>query len=240
MKFFEVQPDDEGFRHNYYIDAAHKYDLPGAKCPSCGFIGGALGVCYPDLSVPVGVDPSPYESGWPVAPIRVRELAKPLERIMPEKLPFPPGTEFGQLSGKASGRFGDFTWVNPWTPLVAPNALEALFRKGITNLKTVATDIKLRSKTRRFKYLELCLYPVARAFDPEPSPNCAECGMPLGREPETIEPSRPVLLAESWPAAVHLARLLEAPGFIVASGDFADAARALGLTDVKFEELEVR
>ena len=64
--------------------------------------------------------------------------------------------------------------------------------------------------------------------------------MPLAHEPDTMEPYRPVILKKSWPNGVHLARVFESPPFIVASEQFVHATRELGLTDIRFEELEVR
>jgi len=101
MKVFEVKPDDDGFPYGYYIDAVHRWGLPGVRCPACGFTGGAVGVSYADLSQPVGVEPEPYEAHSPVAPSRVRELARPLRTLLAEDLPIPAGREFGPLCGKA-------------------------------------------------------------------------------------------------------------------------------------------
>ena len=64
--------------------------------------------------------------------------------------------------------------------------------------------------------------------------------MRLDREPDTIEPYRPAVVGKTFPKALHLARVIEVPAYIVASEQFVDAAGELGLTDIRFEELEVR
>ncbi len=240
MRLFHAQPDDDTFQGRYLIDAAHKWGLPGVACPRCGFTGGAVGLAYPNLALPTGLDPRPYENGWPVSPERIRELAKPIEALAPPPLPFAAGTEFGQLCGLASGRFGDFTWVNPWTPLASPEALESLAKKGVSDLKAIPTAIEMRSGKGRFRHLEICLYPTVHACSVRAGARCPGCGMPLARQPNAIEPWSPVLLSESWPDNVSLTRIFEAPAFVVASEAMMHAAEDLHLTDIRFAELDLR
>ncbi len=239
MKLFEVVPDDE-YGSDYLINAAHKWSVPGVACSVCGFKGSVIGIAYPNFSLPSQVDVKPYENAWPVTPERIRQLVIPFESLKAQGLPVHAGTEFGPLIGKASGRLGDFTWLNDWTPLVSKEALVGLSRHGISGLDLAVPEIQVRSKKTRFEHLELSIAPLVHAYEPDPGRRCDECGIPLDSEPETIEPYRPVILEDTFPKGLHLARVTEVPAFIVASEEFVRATRELGLTDIKFEKLEVR
>ncbi len=238
MKLFEVLPDDDGFGGNYLINAAHKWSIPGVACPVCGFKGSVVGIAYPDFCLSPDIDKEPYENGWPVTPERIRELTVPFGALTSRGLPVLAGTEFGPLSGKASGRFGDVTWLNDWTPLIRREALAALTRHGIEGVDAVLPEIEPRSKAKPFEHLELCIRPHVRAHEPDLR-LCRECGIPLDPAPETIEPYRPVIVGKTFPKGLHIARVVEVPAYIVASEEFVDAAGELGLTDVRFEELNV-
>ena len=240
MKLFEVLPDDDGYDGNYLIDATHKWSIPGVSCPVCGFIGSVPGIAYPRFRLPSGIDSKPYEVAWPVAPARIRELCEPFQALVSKGFPVPSGTEFGPLNGKASGKFGDFAWLNDWTPLISENALGGLLRYQIKGLEVVSPEIRLRSKAKRFSHLELSIDPLVHVHDHRSIRRCTECGMPLDSESETIEPYRPIILKASFPKDLDLARTVEAPTYIIASERLVRAARELDLTDIKFEEVELR
>lgn len=240
MRFFEALPDDDRYEGNYLIDATHKWSMPGVACPVCKFTGSVLGIAYPNFRLPPEIDTKPYEVAWPVTPARIRELTIPFQVLQAQGLPVLAGTEFGPLIGKASGKFGDVTWLNEWTPLVSEEGLAGLSRHGISGLKVVAPEIELRSKNRKFEHLELSIDPLVHAYAPNAERRCEECGIPLDSEAETLEPYRPVILENTFPKGLHLARVIESPAYIVASEEFVYGTTELGLTDIKFEELEVR
>lgn len=249
MRLFEIRPDPD-YPHNYYLNASHRWGLPGVKCDVCGWRGGGrVGLAYPKLTLPAGLDPKPYLKRWPVSPARLQELIAPLRPLLDPSLPIEDGTEFGPVCGTGYGKFGDFTWLNSWTPFISPEALEKLRACGIGNLSTQPAEIKLRGK-RQFEHLELCLEPRVK-LDPAYSATaglerCGVCGKFLPQPPPPTREEgvrqvceRPVVLGDSFPKGLHLVRVLEWPAKILATEQFVNCVRELKLTDITFEEVQV-
>jgi uncharacterized double-CXXCG motif protein len=247
MKLFEVREDEES-GYDYDFNAAHRWSLPGVRCDACGWSGTTVGIAYPRLTLPPELDPAPYQSHWPVSPSRLRELIAPLRPLLDPTLPISDCTEFGPVCGTGRGKFGDFVWLNPWTPFISPAALEKLRTCGIDNLTTQPAEIKLRG-SRQFDYLELCIEPRVE-LDPAHSPTvrlkpCPICGhlppqpIPAMREERLRQESEtPIVLGKSFPREVDVASTREV-GFILATERFVNCVLELKLTDITFREIQV-
>lgn len=109
---------DEAFTQMYTFNIVHKWGLPGVKCETCGSTGAIWRSDYPQVLLPKEINPEPYESPWPVSPDRIAELAVPILSLIPQGLPFGPGSEFGPLAGGCSPRRGDIIFTNYNVPLV--------------------------------------------------------------------------------------------------------------------------
>ena len=131
MRIFEVLPSERGPHPTSVIDATHEWCLPGVICPVCGNTWSDAGLAYPLISL----SELPFESEYRIAravPLTEFNLLKSrLGPVLRRGTFVLPGTEFGPLVGKASGKFGDFAWLNPWTPLIKGDAYLQLRGKGV-------------------------------------------------------------------------------------------------------------
>jgi len=241
MKIFELNPDEDNWRHAYGFEARHRWGLPGLKCPACGKTGGEVGIEYPLLELPPGLDPEPYRSGWPVKLERFRELMLPLRPLVGASLPLAPGTDFGPLESTAYGRHGDFTWRLA-TLLISPRALTRLEKNGIATLVPVPTRLRPKGKA---PFLHLELYLEARAsVVPEDFPHgtlnpCPTCGWFSVEGSDFDKWGTYRVVRSSLPPHLDLFRLREFPGHILASERFVEASTRLGLTNITFSEVGV-
>jgi uncharacterized double-CXXCG motif protein len=117
MSLFEVLWDDKKLDSGY-IEATHKWGLPGVSCPGCRDTWGAVGSEYPAVDLSFLSNESDYRVNRPVSLNEFKALRAPLVRLVPESAPLGPGTQFGPLVGKAKGKFNDFASVNLWTLLI--------------------------------------------------------------------------------------------------------------------------
>ena len=252
MKAYEIKPDDDGWSHDYCIDASHRWGLPGVRCSDCGFVGGVVGLQYPAYSLPGDIDPAPYLEGWPVTLERQSELQSQLLSRWGKDVMVSPGTRFGLLGGKAWGKAGDVGWVNDWTPLLAATAIDRLREVGINSLTLVPTQIKWRSKTAPV-YLELQIPPGLKLntayIESLGISRCGVCSIlwrgmaPPDRAARLVHAeleNDPVLESSSLPLEWDLLRIQDREGTIVASERFRTAAIKIGLTNIAFRELTIR
>lgn len=252
MKAYEIKPDEDGWPGAFGIEASHRWGLPGISCSQCGFVGGWVGLEFPALSLPAGLEPGPYLEAWPVTPERLAELRVPLVRAWGENVPLQPGLKFGPLVGKASGKAGDVAWAGVSTMLMSASAVEQLMRMGVLSATTVPAALKWRSKAA-LDYFELQIVPGLRLATPYltrwgVARPCSVCGA----EPEPELPDRasrlayaewenePILDAASLPAGDwDLLRIVGAEATIAASERFRSAVIGLGLTNITFREIRI-
>jgi len=242
MEVFEVTEDDD-WPYNYDLVGSRKWCLPGVQCLVCGRTWGAVGAIYPNFKLPPDVDEKPYQTGWPVFNDEFAKLREPLRKFWRTDLPLPPGTQFGPLSGKGFGKFGDITWLHSWVPLIHEDALEELRQRGIHTLVPVTPQIRLRSK-REFKHLELHIEPhveIDLALIPSTEmESCEACGW--FRLPERKFPTpenAPRIKRSSIPRELDLFRVKEHESVILATARFTDAVKSLGLSNIKFQPYRV-
>jgi uncharacterized double-CXXCG motif protein len=240
MKFFEVL-EDTSTPQTGAIDGASRWCIPSIECAVCGGYGG-LGESYPTVNLndlperTVLEEPRSLQSVSLEEYHRLREL---LRSRVPAGAPLEPGTQLGPVSGKASGRFGDFFFQAPWTLWASPSAVEKLQAEGVRGLRGAPGTLRYRGKTPpNLLELELLirgnLHPSC--FPADWQPPCARCGS--NRNGYPAEPA--ALKAETLPEDVDLFRLHEFKTVILASERFANAVTRLHLEGLTFRELPVR
>jgi uncharacterized double-CXXCG motif protein len=165
---------------------------------------------------------------------RLRELVRPLA---PPDVELPPGTGFGPLMGRASGKLAAFEWLTA-VLLVRRDAMEHLQAEGVRGLLGCGTALRFRQKNPP-ELLELQIEPRGRlhpdCIPPEVAPPCATCGrFALTR------PDEPILDAASLPTDRDLFRVGNFATMLIGTERFIEAVRRLELDGLIFRELPTR
>jgi uncharacterized double-CXXCG motif protein len=237
LKFYKLEPETAP-RYTGYLNAGHRWGLPGVeRCPACRIGGGVGGLQYPCVDVSSLPEREKFHEAWPVPFdefVRLRELVRPL---VPQGAVLQPGASFGPMEGSGSGYFGQLCMQNA-SLFAHREALERLRAAGIRGL--LACPSRVRFRTRSAPELwELQLELHGRfhpgCLPPDRQPPCPTCG----NDPLTL-PKRYWLAASSMPEDVDVFRFRDASGFIFASERMVDAVKRLELDGVVFQELDVR
>jgi uncharacterized double-CXXCG motif protein len=230
---FEINPDDEGWGrvNRYLVDAVHAYAMPGVRCPKCG-TWATTGSLYPS------VDPASIaQLGIPAepSPVSVEEFIRLASRVQPilgKHRTLEPGSVMGPLRGRVEGRLGDFSWVNPWTPLVRESIWHLMRAQGIS---VIGVQAQLRSRRKAQEALvELEAVPTARlrraiVLDP-----CETCGRLALSRPEHL-----VIDIRSLDSGVPLQRIVELPTVLLINQAFASFIFDHELTNVAVKPVTV-
>src|SRR5947209_1120664 len=123
---YEIVPDDS---YHHYIEARHRWGLPGVRCEACGATWGNVGVAYPAVDLSGLPNSRPYTKRWPVPWTEFVSLRAVVLSLLPPGAIVPPGTGLGPLIGRANGTFPDVAWQHPWTMLIRSEALARLREK---------------------------------------------------------------------------------------------------------------
>jgi uncharacterized double-CXXCG motif protein len=157
---------------------------------------------------------------------------------VPPGAKLPPGTSFGPLEGRASGKFGPFTSQGNITWVARRDALEHLQADGVRGLLGCRTELRFRQKDPP-ELLELQIEPHGRlhpdCLPPDASPPCATCGR-LG----LTRPDEPILDAASLPTDLDLFRMGDFSTMVIGTERFMKAVRRLERPGIVFRELPTR
>lgn len=236
MLIFKTLPSEQGDSPNNMIDATHEWGLPGVICPVCGNTWSNIGLAYPWVSLsrnyrlkgtiefPERCHLMSLHSKKQTGSVpSQRNLCFTRHRVWP-------------LVGKASGKFADFAWVNPWTLLIEQRAYLQLQRTGINLPLTASPKLAFRRKSHN-RLVELQIEPhalltVANVLtDSSPCTACQYSSLSLPEEIGIDE--------SSLPAQVDLFRVRNFTTLILASENFKNATVELGLTGIDFREVAV-
>jgi len=236
-RFYWLRPPQPS-RHTGYINARHKWGLPGVHCPACGVTWSDGSDAYPSVSLSELPERSELEEPRPEPFNEFERLRERVRPLVPSHIPLWPGTKFGPLVGSATGTFGHLYMQNPWTLLARREAVERLREVGVQGLKGCPTEVRFRQKNHPdLLEMELepygVLHPDCIPLDREPL--CAKCGRDAYRRPED-----PVLEAASMPEHTDLFRLKGYTTMILCTEHFRDAVERLELDGVAFRELPAR
>jgi uncharacterized double-CXXCG motif protein len=240
MKFFEVL-EDTSTPQSGTIDGVSRWCIPSIECALCGGYGG-LGEAYPTVdlgSLPERALLEEPRSLQAVSLEEYRRLCELLRPRVPAGAPLEPGTQLGPVTGKASGRFGDFYFQAPWTLWSSRDAVEKLHNAGVRGLRGTPGALSYRGKhPPELIELELqvrgSLHPSC--FPADWHPSCVRCGSTRNGYPGNAA----VLKAATLPEDVDLFRLHDFKTVLLASERFVEAVKRLHLGAVQFRELPVR
>ncbi|HEX8435874.1 double-CXXCG motif protein [Archangium sp.] len=239
MKFYQLTKDPSP-RYTGYLNASHKWGLPGVEpCPTCK-AGGGWGVEYPcvDLSSLPPHELKKLSDPWPVTREEIERLREVVRPLVPPETRLEPGTMLGPLVGTGLGYFGQLFMQEPWVLYMRREALERLREAGMRGLQGCPTQIRFRTKHAP-ELLEMQLQTQGQyhpdCLPPNRRPPCPTCGNEFRERPDPI-----VLEAASLPTELDLFRLRQAWMLIVANERFVETVGRLELDGVLFQELEVR
>jgi uncharacterized double-CXXCG motif protein len=231
MNYFAID-EDRSAGYTGFVDAAHKWGLPGIdNCPACKSTWSSI-LSYPSVDLTPVAALADFEEAR-AEPIeeyeRLRELVRPL---LPPGAVLKPGTTFGPSIGKAQGRFGPFVMNYSWVLLVQREALEKLQAEGLRGLKGCRMEVRFRQRNSP-ELLELAILPVGRlhpdCLPPDCEPPCPRCGRRGVSLPKSL-----LLDATTLPSDLDLFRLEDHSTVIVCTERFVDACRRLGLDGLVF------
>ena len=231
MQYFAIE-EDRAAGYTGFVDAAHKWKLPGVlNCPGCKDIW-AGGFAYPSVDLTPVAALADFEKAR-AEPIeeyeRLRELVRPL---LPPGTLLEPGTTFGPFVGTAKGRFGSFTMSWLGDVMVRREALEKLHAEGLRGFKGCRMEVRFRQRNAP-ELLELELVPVGSlhpdCLPPGHRPPCPRCGQPGVSKPKDL-----LLDAATLPAHLDLFRLLDMSTLVICTERFAEACQRLGLDGIVF------
>lgn len=227
---FRLKPDDSKWAKLNSIEATHAHKVPGVRCPSCG-VWARTGAIYPCINESVL-----NEKSLPSDPVSVeefRKLAANLDAVLGPERPVFPGTDLGPLRGRAKGTFGDFAWVNPWTPLVRESVWQSLNSEGF-ELCAVRAELGFKNQPHE-SFFELEAKPRAQLANVPEGQACEICG----RNP-TSPPERLVLDAASFDDTIALQRVRNLPTILIVNEPLAAFVQKRQLRDVVLTPVEVR
>jgi len=235
MRVFDCNQDESEELLDFEIDAQHKWTLPGVRCDVCGATWSTTGVEYPRVDISNEPFAKEYESGWPVTLAELEQRRARIRAHFPARAVLPPGTEFGPLTGRASGRFPDFVWLSPWTLLIKSDAYTQLRARHVLMPDGIATDLRF-TEDQRPRLLELEVQPLAllapASFLPNGEP-CASCG----RDGRRVD--KPIVSRDSIPTDTDIFRPRNFPTYILGTERFKAAVTELNLSGLLFSELDL-
>jgi uncharacterized double-CXXCG motif protein len=226
---FEIVPDQSWAKKNS-IEAAHAVKLPGMLCPVCGAWATA-GVSFPRIDARLISDGERIDWPKPISPEEFSTLASSLEARLGIARKLTPGAELGSLSGKGKGIFGDFGWVNSWTPLLRESVFSTAQDAGV-RLAGVPANLELPDGTESF--VELEALPIAKMRTHDTPEMCPICGR------RAIKRNDPLIInATEFDSSIPLQRLVDLPTVLVVNSAFANFIRDRKLRDVKLLAIEM-
>jgi len=225
---FELKPDRVGWAKLNSIEATHAHKLPGVRCPNCG-VWAITGMLYPCVDESALTNKSP--SSAPLSVAQFRSLAADLKPVLGSERPIAPGTALGPLRGRATGTFGDFAWVNPWTPLVRESAWQALGDAGI-ELCAVRAELGFKNQPHE-SFFELEAVPRAQLANGSEAQACEICG-----RVSVSMPDRLVLDATVFDESVALQRVINLPTVLIVNERFARFIQERQLRDAILTPVE--
>jgi uncharacterized double-CXXCG motif protein len=234
MELFEVLRDDPNLGTGR-LDAAHKWALPGVICPHCKATWGSAGLEYPAVDLSSLPGEKAYREPGAVPLNEFARLRSDVARLMEPDARLLPGTQFGPLVGKGTGRFpADFAWLTLWTLLITKEGF-AWLTDRIPNLNGVSPQLKFADEQPML--LELYLEPLGELVlvpaDDDEDP-CDVCG----RNPTPL-PDEIVVVKSSIPTNRHIFRARNFNTVLLATDRFVKAVQDLGLVGLVFNPVKL-
>lgn len=234
MRFFEIK-EDLNLKKAGYIDAGHKWGLPGVICPVCKNTWSTVGLEYPTVELTNVVDEELYREPR-AEPLNVYEkLKQKIQDAFPRLSLLEPGAEFGPLVGKAIGRLDGFVWRAWWTISLEANALEMLNNYGVTLPNSVKAELKFKKDVQEVFELELPLLGKLTngVYDNIQLKHCNACGRHSASKPQEV-----LIDCSSVPDHVNIFRVSNFRTIILVTERFVDAVTSLNIKGAIFKEVK--
>jgi len=230
---FELVPDDHGWgrRNRQLIEAVHFRSMPGVRCPKCG--SWALsGLMYPSIA-PAVIEalPIPVDSS-PVSLAEFKRIHHHVQPILGTGRPVKPGTTFGPLRGRARGDIGDFTWLNPWTPMVSESIWHLLLDHGFDTVGETA-QLTFHKPTSE-PLVELEVRPAARLPRSMVPSACDICDRLPIKTPEKL-----AIDASTFDGSIPIQRVMELPTILLVNQELAEFIQSRGLSNAVLRRVEL-
>lgn len=235
-QLFEVRRSDLT-ESDYRVNGEHPIRIPAILCAVCRQRWIQVGLNYPTVNPSRLPDLESYFKERPMSGERFKALSNDLNRILGKQHPVKPGSTFGPMVGKIVGSPTDIAFCRSWELLLKEATYIALKDKGIKGL--IGSPAQLRSRRKDAEPLmEIQLEAhgrlAKRSLPARGAPPCPSCGYQDIELPEMFW-----LEERSLPKDLDLFRLLDLPGYIVATERFVNVVQSLNLTGAVFEPLNV-
>jgi len=234
MRFFEIK-EDLNLKKAGYIDAGHKWGLPGVICPVCKSTWSTVGLEYPTVDLTYVADEELYREPR-VEPLNVYKMLQQKIRDAFPKLPLlEPGAEFGPLVGKAIGCLDGFVWRACWTVTLEANALEKLNNYGLVLPNSVKAELKFKKDVQEVFELELPLLGrlTNGVYDSIQIKHCNACGRDSASKPQEV-----LIDCSSVPDSINIFRVSNFRTIILVTERFVEAVTSLNIKGAIFKEVK--
>lgn len=236
MKIYEIR-EDQYRKKAGYIEAIHKWGLPGVICPVCKSTWSTIGLEYPTVDLNGFADETLYRKARTEPLDEFLKLRQKIKNAFPKLTVLNPGTEFGALKGKAIGLMDGFVWRSWWTISLARTALEQL--KGSSLLLPDSAKAELEFKREESEIYELDLPLQGRLvngiYDSSQLNYCVACGRDSISKPEKI-----LIDNASIPNNIDIFRVSNFTTIILVTERFVETVNSLNIKGAVFEEVETK
>lgn len=235
MKIFEIR-EDQFRRKAGYIDAAHKWGLPGVICPICNSTWGAVALEYPSVNLADFPDEKLYREARPEPLNEFLRLRQKIADAFPQLPVLKPGASFGPSVGKAAGgRLDGFVWRAWWTICLEASALERLKDSGLSLPKSVKAELKFKKEVQEVFEFDLPLKGklTNAVYDGIQLKYCDGCGRDSSSKPKEM-----LIDKESIPNDVDIFRVSNFTTIILVTEKFVEVVTNLDIKGAIFNEVK--
>jgi uncharacterized double-CXXCG motif protein len=235
MKIFEIRED--GSRKKVpYIDAAHKWGLPGVRCPICNSWWSTVGLEYPSVDLTNFPEEKLYREARSESLSEFLKLKQKIANAFPQLTMLKPGAEFGPSVGKAIGkRFDGFVWRAWWTICLEANALEKLKGNALSLPNSVKAELRFKKEEQEIFEFDLPLKGKLTngIYDDIQSKYCNTCGRDSASKPDEI-----LIEHLSLPTDIDIFRVSNFTTIILVTDKFVETVTNLGIKGAIFNEVK--
>ena len=236
MRIFQIREDQ--FRKKVgYIDAIHKWGLPGVICPVCKSTWSTVSLEYPSVDLTNFADEKLYREARPEPLNEFLRLRQKIADAFPQLPVLEPGAEFGPSVGKAvGGRLDGFVWRAWWTICLEASALEKLKDSGLSLPNSVKAELKFKKEEQEVFEFDLPLKGklINGVYDGIQLNYCDACGRNSASLPEEIQ-----IGGSSVPDDTDIFRVSNFPTLILITEHFREKIADLGIKGAVFEEVKI-
>lgn len=236
MRIFQIREDQ--FRKKAgYIDAIHKWGLPGVDCPVCNQIWSTVSLEYPAVDLTDFADEKLYREARLEPLSEFLKLRQKIADAFPRLPELGPGTSFGPSVGRAvGGRLDGFVWRAWWTICLEASALEKLKGGGLSLPDSVKAELKFKKESQEVFEFDLPLKSklVNPVYDGIQLKYCDACGRDSASKPEEM-----LIEHSSIPNDVDIFRVSNFTTIILVTEKFVETVANLDIKGAVFEEIKI-